>query len=106
MFRSLALTALLGLVACAGPTVPIPPPAALTVTVPDAEGLVTISGRAQPSAIVSALNQRTETGVVVVADPAGDFTLAIGGEPGDDITLWNRVADTTSGVANVTVPAP
>ena len=108
MLRPLALVALLALAlpGCTGPTVPIPPPAAITVSAPDADGLVSISGTAQPLAIVSALNQRTELGVLVVADEEGAFGLAIAAEAGDDISLWNRLADTTSGVTTVTVPEP
>jgi len=53
------------------------------------EGMVTISGEARAGAFVGCLNENTEAGVIVRADPmSGAYTLRIAATTGDGVTLW------------------
>jgi hypothetical protein len=77
---------------CAAPTLPIPPPTAL-VSAPDATGLVTVTGHADPMAYVFVLNENTEQGIIVHADPAGAFTVRIAASLEDAITVWQMIGN-------------
>ena len=73
---------------------------------PDASGIVTVSGNAQPGAFVGCLNERTEEGVLVRADTmTGDYVLRIPAEIDDTLTLW-QFEGTDSGGMAVTVVVP
>jgi len=90
LWLGLTVGALLG--GCAAPTLPLPPPAALLVSSPDpVTGLVTISGEALPGALVSAVNVRLESGVIVRANDAGRFSLQIAAQAGDSIVVWQQI---------------
>ncbi len=83
-------TAALG-AACTAPTLPLPPPAALAATSPDAAtGLVTVTGEVLPDAFVSCLNVRLASGVIVRADAAGRFRLEIPAQSGDSLLVWQQ----------------
>ena len=85
---ALAVSALVYGPGCASPTLPLPPPTAL-VEAPDMTGFVTVSGEARPGAFVGCLNENTEVGVLVRADPmSGEYTLRIQAMSGDGLALW------------------
>lgn len=107
--RLLALSLLLAAPACttgSSPTLPIPPPTALS-SAPDAAGIVTITGSgAIEGAMVLAYNERLETGSIGVADDMGDFSLQLAAEVGDSITVWQRVGTDSGQLLEIIVPAP
>lgn len=88
LIAALALL-LLGVAACAAPTLPLPPPSALVEGPPDASGIVTVTGNARAGVFVGCLNERTESGVLVRADPmTGDYTLQLPAEIDDTLSVW------------------
>jgi hypothetical protein len=87
---------------CAAPTLPIPPPTAL-VSAPDASGMVTVSGHADPAAYVFVLNEATEAGVIVHADASGMFSARIPASLGDMITAWQMIGNEASQQVHLTV---
>jgi hypothetical protein len=91
---------------CAAPSLPLPPPLALVEAPPDAEGMVEVNGNARLGAFVACLNERTEVGIIVRADPmSGDFSIRIPAETGDTITLWQFEASSPGGQQiHLTVP--
>ncbi|MAQ17568.1 MAG: hypothetical protein CMN30_22570 [Sandaracinus sp.] len=104
-----ALAALLTASACsnsASPTLPIPPPSALS-SAPDDEGMVTIEGRnAVEGAMVSAFNERLEVGTIGVADDLGEFTLRLPAESGDSLSVWQSVGVQRGEILTIRVPDP
>ena len=109
---ALALAALSGLggaLGCTGassPTLPIPPPAALS-SAPDAEGFVTIQGSsAIEGAMVSAYNERLEVGVIGVVDDLGTFELRLRADVGDSLALWQTVGAERGEILTIRVPSP
>lgn len=104
-----AFAALTGLVGCsnsASPTLPIPPPSALS-TPPDGEGFVTIRGTAAiEGAMVSAFNERVGLGVIGEADDMGEFELRLRGDIGDNIAVWQTVGASRGEIVTVLVPDP
>ncbi|MCU0677386.1 MAG: hypothetical protein MUE69_31925 [Myxococcota bacterium] len=106
--RASCLASLVALAAAcssgASPTLPIPPPAALT-SAPDEDGVVTITGNgAIEGALVSAYNERTERGVIETADDAGAFVLRLEAQTGDSILVWQRVGTQSGQVLSLGVP--
>lgn len=103
----LVLTALLlaSFVACAAPTLPLPPPSALVEGPPDADSMVRISGSARESVFVFCLNERTEQGVITRSDESGAYTLQIRAEVDDTLTLW-QAEDGSSGGMPIQVVVP
>lgn len=105
-FRRLLTTIALGLglLACEGPTLPIPPPAALTA--PDSDGFVTLTGDAPPAALVAAFNENQEQGVLGVADDDGRYVLRLRADSGDAVSYFYFLADgSRSGIGDLVVPA-
>ncbi|MBO6937973.1 MAG: hypothetical protein JJ863_23590 [Deltaproteobacteria bacterium] len=104
-----ALAALTGLVGCsnsASPTLPIPPPSALS-TPPDADGFVTIQGSSGiEGAMVSAFNERIGEGVIGEIDDLGEFTLRLPAQSGDPIAVWQTVGSQRGEILTVLVPDP
>jgi multidrug efflux pump subunit AcrA (membrane-fusion protein) len=96
----------LGIAACAAPTLPLPPPTALAEA-PDASGIVTVRGNARAGVFVGCLNERTESGVLVRADTlTGDYVLQIPAEIADALTVWQFEGSDPGGMATtVVVPA-
>ncbi|MEM1415501.1 MAG: hypothetical protein AAGH15_11400 [Myxococcota bacterium] len=105
-FRSLLLTIAIALgVGCEGPTLPIPPPAALTA--PDADGFVTLSGTAPPDVLVGAFNETRGEGVLGLSDAEGQYELRLRAEAGDFISYFYFQPDgDRSGTVGTTVPNP
>lgn len=107
------LTGLLVATACAllascepstGPVLPILPP--LTISTPDADGLVSINGDAEPDALVFGYNEVRRDGAITTADAVGRYLLTLGADPGDEISVWQRVGTQDGAPRVVTVPAP
>ncbi len=90
---------------CAAPSLPIPPPTALASS-PDETGHVTVTGHADPTAFVFVLNEMTQVGVIVHADPDGTFTARISATVGDDLTVWQMIGNEASQQNMITVHAP
>lgn len=107
---ALALAIALGLIgtACYAPTLPLPPPTALS-SAPDADGFVTVTGMTRPFALVFVINEMSrdpmERGVVVDADDRGFYTARIRAEIGDTITVFAREGTQDSQVTDTIVPA-
>lgn len=93
---------------CAAPVVPLPPPTALVEAPPDMDGIVTVSGTARAGAFVLCLNEETEQGVIVRADPtSGDYVLRISAMSGDVLVLWQNDGGEEGGMQiTVIVPEP
>jgi len=104
-----AVAALTGLQGCsnsASPTLPIPPPSALS-TPPDGDGFVTIQGTAAvEGALVSAFNERIGEGVIGEADDLGEFELRLRAAGGDPIAIWQTVGPDRGQILTVLVPDP
>jgi hypothetical protein len=90
--------------ACAAPTLPLPPPDPAPLTAPDADGMVTVRGRALERALVFVFNEDTEHGVITIADDMGDFETQIAAASGDTLTLWQRVGTDDGALVSQTVP--
>jgi len=102
---AIAFGCLVGCTAGASPTLPVPPPSALS-SAPDAEGLVTVTGdAAEPGALVFGYNERLESGVIETAEDDGTFELRLRADAGDSITVWQMVGSSTSGLLELIVPA-
>ena len=89
---TLALAVLLALPlsvdGCASPTLPLPPPEPPTIT-GFADGQLTLTGTALPDALVYALNQNQEVGVILRAN-GGFYQLTIKANDFDTIALWQE----------------
>ncbi len=96
----------LGVIAggCSTPTLPLPPPSALTATAPDADGVVTVEGDVLPGAFVLCLNEETERGVIVRADEDGHFVLQIEAESGYSLTVWQERGSDLGEPRSILVP--
>ncbi len=95
----------LGLLACEGPTLPIPPPAALSA--PDGDGFVRLTGEAPPSSLVAAFNETQDQGVLGGADDEGRYELRLRANAGDAVSYFYFLADgSRSGSGDLIVPAP
>ncbi len=87
------------------PTLPLPPPL-INVGTPNTQGLITVRGEVLPLAYVSVFNERTETGLIVRADRAGDFEIEIEAEVGDLISVWSEIDGELSERKHANVPPP
>ena len=111
MFRplvriGLAIALVVGVASCSTPTLPLPPPAAVTASPPDATGLVTVTGEVQPEAFVFCLNRQTERGVIERPDETGRFTLVIQASPGHYLDVWQEIGTDQGPKVPVEVPSP
>ncbi len=99
------LVALSMVVGCSStPTVPLPPPNALS-SAPGMDGLVSIRGNgALPGAVVIAYNENTGAGVLATASDAGEFTLELAASVGDSILVWQRAGASSGEQVNIIVP--
>jgi hypothetical protein len=105
--RLLAAIALVGgLASCSTPTLPLPPPAALSASAPDASGFATVTGEVQPEAFVFCINEETMRGVIERPDATGRFTLRIEAEPGHYLSLWQEIGTDQGPKVPIEVPAP
>jgi hypothetical protein len=93
----------IGIGACATPTLPLPPPAMLTVSMP-VDGIVTVTGEVLPDAYVYCLNLDTDQGVFLRADEMGRFTLQIPALSGHYLSVWQEARAQRGPPANFPVP--
>lgn len=109
--KSFVIAALLGLSAvgssCTSRTLPLPPPEVKSVSVPDSDGLVTVSGYALEGASVGVMNDRTQEGVITASEQTDcDNTCLwearIHAEVGDSLRVWQFFE--TDGAKDITVP--
>ena len=103
LLGALALALVVALGACAAPTLPLPPPTALS-SAPDAMGRVTVTGRVNPDAYVFALDEDRGDGVIVSADSTGVYSATLLASSGDTITIWQMVGTNTGQLTSVIVP--
>ena len=88
------------------PTLPLPPPSALS-SAPDASGIVTVTGGAvEAGALVFVYNLDTESGVIGVADDTGHFTLQLPASVSDTLEIWQRVGTRSGEPLDIVVPPP
>lgn len=78
-----------------------------SVTAPDSDGLVTVSGFALENASVGVLNERTQEGVITTSDAEKcdntcPWEAKLHGEVGDSLRVWQFFE--TDGAKDVTVP--
>jgi hypothetical protein len=100
----LSVLALALLASCATPTLPLPPPLALS-TPPDSNGIVTVTGSVLPDAFVFVVNNQTEEGVIGRADSEGNFSLRLRAQAGDYLTVWQRDGSDEGPSIDVAVPS-
>lgn len=100
----LVLGALLAVVGCLSPTLPLPPPSRPDVTSPDSAGFVRLSGVVQRESTVFALNQRVGRIVGQTTDETGEYELELSAEVGDRLVLWYRNGADESPTTEVIVP--
>lgn len=90
----LGLLTLLAVPACtSAPPLPIPPPAIDAVSIPDAEGLVTVRGTGNADVFVGCINAETREGVIAPTDAVGRFELQIPAARGDTLLLFQLTDD-------------
>lgn len=88
------------------PTLPLPPPSALS-SAPDAAGIVTVTGGAvEPGAMVFALDLDLDAGVIGRADDMGNFSLRLPANVGDTLEIWQRVGTRSGEPTDIVVPPP
>jgi hypothetical protein len=69
--------------------IPYPAPALPTVSGPDAQGLVVLTGKLAPAGVsVYVSDQRTRAASSTVADSSGAYQLVISAAVGDSLELW------------------
>lgn len=88
----LSLVGVVGVEGCLAPTLPLPPPDRPEVEGPDAQGSVRLTGTApDTSAVVFALNNRTNQVVGQRTAPLEKYALTMLAQNGDGITFWYSV---------------
>ena len=108
IIRGFAGAALLILAAasCTSRTLPLPPPEVKSVTAPDADGWVTVSGYALEGASVGVMNERTQEGTITATMGDGcdtcEWEARIRAEIGDSLRVWQFFE--TDGAKDITVP--
>jgi hypothetical protein len=90
---ALGLGLALAAAGCTSRTLPLPPPDVEPLAAPNMQGLVMVRGTAHAGASVGVLNERSQLGVIGVADDedcdsACPFEIEIGAKAGDPIRVW------------------
>lgn len=85
-------------VGCNSPTLPLPPPVEGSIEAKleasgDSVEVVGKSNAVEPHALVTCFNNRTGTGVVVLADDNGAFSTKLAAGSGDTVEIWQRVGN-------------
>jgi hypothetical protein len=94
---------------CTSRTLPLPPPEVKSVTSPDGDGFVTLSGYALEAAAIGVLNERTQEGVITASammdcDSTCPWEARIHAQVGDRLRVWQFFE--TDGAKDVVVPKP
>jgi hypothetical protein len=106
---ALVLGSLLSWAGCISRTTPLPPPEVSAVSLPDADGRVTVTGLALEGAAIGVINNRTLEGVIT-SSPMPDchsacpFEAHLAAESGDSLRVWQFFE--TDGLQDVPVPSP
>jgi hypothetical protein len=92
---------------CTSRTLPLPPPEVKSVTAPDSDGLVTVSGFALEGASIGVMNERTQEGVITASAMQGcentcPWEARLHAEIGDSLRVWQFLE--TGGAKDITVP--
>jgi len=99
----LSVAPLSALAGCTSPTLPLPPPNALSSAPED--GFVTLTGNgAIAGAVVIGFNENTGQGRLTTASDAGEFTLRIMASSGDSLLVWQRTGAQSGEQTQVIVP--
>lgn len=85
-----SVTALLSLVGCLSPTLPLPPPNEPTVTGPNSEGWARLRGSAPKGSWITAYNRNLALGYIQDV-PEGAYDFEIQARVGDEIVLWYEI---------------
>lgn len=85
-------------VGCYSPTLPLPPPVegSIEATLEASGDSVEVVGKnnsVEPHALVTCFNNRTGTGVVIVANDKGAFSTKLAAGSGDTVEIWQRVGN-------------
>ena len=104
--RQMLFIAGLCLAGCLSPTLPLPPPAAPSVTSPDANGMVRIEGVAATYAEVIAWNRRTDLIAGQVTRESPSYSIEMAAQIDDTIEVWYIQGDTESPSVKVRVRGP
>src|SRR5262245_52377004 len=102
--------AVLGVVACQTPTLPLPPPVAPQVDrVGDNQYRLRSTNGAEPNAIVVIYNRNPAYNFAdrvdaVEVDGAGSWEQVVGAAPGDFFDLWQEVGSTRSPPTTFQIP--
>lgn len=98
--------------ACLAPTLPVPPPSQPEVTAPDANGFVTLSGKAgsaQAGARIEACNESDgcQKGIWNDAQPDGSWKLdPLAAKSRDFVLVWQTIGNESSNPVELQVPGP
>lgn len=74
------------------------------MTAPDTDGQVVVRGQAHPDALVVVGNTRTQEHLDGTPDSSGNYRVAISGESGDELALWQILDAEMSNASSVIVP--
>ena len=108
--RQLLLFAIAGLTAgpsCVSRTTPLPPPEVSSVSLPNADGIVTVTGQALEGSSVGVINNSSLEGVITTPPPdCGNtcrFEAHLPADSGDTLRVWQFTE--TDGLQDVPVPS-
>jgi len=92
---------------CTSRTLPLPPPEVRSVSAPDQDGFVTVSGYALENASVGVVNDRTMEGVIASSgnsecDSTCPWEARLRAQVGDQLRVWQFFE--TDGARDVRVP--
>ena len=100
----LSVASFLSFSGCTSPTLPLPPPNALSSAPVD--GVVIINGNgAIAGAVIIGFNENTGSGRLTTASDAGEFRLELMASQGDSILVWQRTGAQSGEQTQVIVPA-
>jgi hypothetical protein len=80
-------------VSCTSRTTPLPPPEVMSVSKPDADGFVSVTGFALEGASIGVVNDSTLEGVITTNDEPGCqhtcmFRARLAAKSGDGLRVW------------------
>lgn len=89
----LGLTLALLFAGCTSRTVPLPPPIVQELSLPDADGMVTVKGLCHEAASVGVMNEATQEGTIVTSPETGcdsscRFEARVSARAGDALRVW------------------